>query len=81
MKAMNRQQREANVRGAFAIAEQQRGALRGKRVVLVDDVYTSGATIEELSAELRACEVSRIGVAVVARVVNHTHFLQEFELE
>lgn len=81
MKAMNRKQRTANVQGAFAIAEAHRHALQGKRVVLVDDVFTSGATIEALSAELRACGVSRIGVAVVARVVDRTHFLQEFELE
>ena len=81
MKAMTRKQRAANVKGAFSVDGWNREKLQGKRVVLVDDVYTSGATIEELSAELRACGVARIGVVVVARVVGHTHFKQEFELE
>ena len=81
MKAMNRKQRSDNVRGAFEVSPARRSVLAGQNVVLVDDVYTSGATIEELSAELRACGVARIGVVVVARVVGHTHFRQEFELE
>ena len=81
MKAMTRKQRAENVLGAFSIAPPRRDVLHGRGVVLVDDVFTSGATIEELSAELRVCGVSRIGVVVVARVVKHTHFQQEFELE
>ena len=81
MKAMTRKQRAENVRGAFEVNSARQSQLQGRNVVLVDDVYTSGATIEELSAELRACGVARIGVVVVARVVAHTHFRQEFELE
>ena len=81
MKAMTRKQRAENVRGAFEVNSARQSQLQGRNVVLVDDVYTSGATIEELSAELRACGVARIGVVVVARVVEHTHFRQEFELE
>lgn len=81
MKAMSRKERAENVRGAFDISSARRRDLEGKNVVLVDDVFTSGATIEELSEELRACGVARIGVVVVARVVGHTHFSQEFELE
>ena len=81
MKAMSRREREANVRGAFSVPAQHRKALEGKTVVLVDDVYTSGATIEALCTELRARGVAHIGVVVVARVVGHTHFQQEFELE
>lgn len=81
MKAMTRKQRSANVHGAFEVQDRHRAALTGRRVVLVDDVYTSGATIEALSDELRACGVAHIGVVVVARVVHHTHFQQDFELE
>jgi len=38
--------REANVRGAFAV-EDKRGGLRGKTVLIVDDVTTTGATLRE----------------------------------
>ena len=78
---MTHKQRSANVHGAFEVQDRHRAALTGRRVVLVDDVYTSGATIEALSDELRACGVAHIGVVVVARVVHHTHFQQDFELE
>ena len=36
-------QKQANVRGAFAL----QGELRGKRILLVDDLYDSGATLQE----------------------------------
>ena len=81
MKAMSQKERHANVRGAFEVVEHRKAALKGARVVLVDDVYTSGATIEALSDELRAQGVAHIGVVVVARVVRHTHLQPEFELE
>ena len=81
MKAMSRKQRHANVQGAFDVVEPRRAALQGQPVVLVDDVYTSGATIEALSDVLRAQGVAHIGVVVVARVVRHTHLQVEYELE
>jgi len=43
--------REGNIRGCFAVARSE--ALRAKRVLLVDDVTTSGATFREASAALR----------------------------
>ncbi len=40
--------RRRNVAGAFAVAPARRGALRGRRVLLVDDVMTTGATVFRL---------------------------------
>lgn len=49
-KELTRQQRKANLRGAFAL---RGGAKRYERVLLVDDVYTTGATVDAVSEILR----------------------------
>lgn len=50
---LSRKQRSANVRGAFALgAGFERGSLHGKQVLLVDDVFTTGATLRECARTL-----------------------------
>jgi predicted amidophosphoribosyltransferase len=57
--------RRENVRGAFAV---RRGVpLKGRRVLLVDDVMTTGATAAEAARVLRAAGVAHVAVAVLAR--------------
>jgi ComF family protein len=59
--------RARNVRGAFAL---RRGrSVAGKRVVLVDDVLTTGATAEECARVLRRAGAASIGVLVLARAL------------
>jgi len=57
-------ERRANVRGAFTAAP----AVDGRRVIVVDDVLTTGATAAECARALRAAGASRVGVLTVARV-------------
>jgi ComF family protein len=57
-------EREANVRGAFLAAP----AVAGRHVVIVDDVFTTGATMRECARALRAAGARRVGVLTVARV-------------
>jgi ComF family protein len=64
---LKREQRLANVRDAFLIDPLQMAAVRGKRVVLVDDVMTSGASLFAASRVLRAAGASHITGLVVAR--------------
>lgn len=59
-----RADRRKNVRGAFHIG---RDDLRGKRVAIVDDVMTSGATLDALATALRVAGVAHIQGWVVAR--------------
>jgi ComF family protein len=59
-------QRERNVRGAFAAKD---GVFVGRRVLLVDDVYTTGATVSECSRILLNAGAEAVGVLTVARVV------------
>lgn len=56
--------RRDNVRGAFRVARSAR--LAGMRVVLVDDVLTTGATADEAAAALMAAGAAQVRVAVLA---------------
>ena len=67
---LSRAQRAENVQGAFRAAE---GAqLRGRKLVLIDDVLTSGATANAASRALIRAGASRVDVLVFARVVAGT---------
>lgn len=56
-------QRAANVRGAFECQSD----LTGQRILLVDDVMTSGATLDEAARTLKLHGAARVETAVVAR--------------
>ena len=56
--------RAGRVAGAFAVRRVE--AVRGKRVLVVDDVVTTGATAAEIAAVLRAAGATRVDVIAVA---------------
>ncbi len=61
-------ERKANVRGAFEV---RKGAPFSKKMVLlIDDVYTTGATVSECSKALKRAGAREVGVLTLARVVN-----------
>ena len=62
-------ERRRNVAGAFALNERYRPFIRGRRIVLVDDVLTTGATVEACTRVLRLAGAERIDVLTLARVV------------
>src|SRR5205814_7844408 len=43
---LSRAQRASNVQGAFKVAPDRQSEIQGRRVVLIDDVLTSGATVD-----------------------------------
>jgi ComF family protein len=59
--------RAKNVRGAFAL--RPGCSVAGKRIVLIDDVLTTGATVEECARVLRRAGADRVGVLTLARSV------------
>jgi ComF family protein len=62
---LTRDQRTANVRGAFILSADKR--LNGKRIVLVDDVFTTGATTNACARVLRKASAADVCVWTVAR--------------
>ena len=52
-KGLNPAERRMNLQGAFSVREYLRTALKGKRVLLVDDIYTTGSTMDEAARILK----------------------------
>ncbi len=65
----NVKDRKANVRGAFRVSKKFIKDLKGKKVLLVDDVLTTGATVEACATALYAIGVARVDVVTLARTV------------
>lgn len=61
-------ERRRNVRGAFATGPEK--PLKGKSLLLVDDVYTSGATVNECSRVLLHAGAKEVYVLTLARTVS-----------
>ncbi|MGE0667042.1 MAG: double zinc ribbon domain-containing protein [Sphingomonadales bacterium] len=66
--SMGRKERAANMRGAFAVTPRHADMLKGRRVVLVDDVLTSGATAGHCARALRKAGAAQVDVLTLARV-------------
>jgi ComF family protein len=64
---LDRKARLQNVKGAFAVEPMRYAAVRGKRVVLVDDVMTSGASLFSAAQALREAGAARVTGLVLAR--------------
>jgi len=60
--------RKLNVRSAFAVSEVAARQVRGRRILLVDDVLTTGATAEACARALLEAGARAVDLAVIARV-------------
>ncbi len=64
---LDQSERASNVSGAFQVADRSR--VRNKRVLLLDDVLTTGATVDECARALRRAGAQCVDVVVLARAV------------
>ena len=66
---LSREERARNVARAFGVPDPGKGEVRGRRLLLVDDVLTSGATVEACARALGRAGAASVDVLVFARVV------------
>ncbi|MBP3380310.1 MAG: ComF family protein [Ruminococcus sp.] len=65
-KHLSRREREINLRGAFAVADS--GSVRGRNMILLDDVCTTGSTLRELTGILKGSGAERVSCVCCCRV-------------
>ena len=67
---LSRAQRASNVQGAFKVAADRMADIQGRRIILIDDVLTSGATTDACARALLRAKAAQVDVLVFARVVD-----------
>ncbi|HEY6448509.1 MAG TPA: phosphoribosyltransferase family protein [Acidobacteriaceae bacterium] len=72
-------QRRVNVRGAFSVFRP--ADIDGRDVLLIDDIYTTGATARACTKALRSAGAQRVWVATVARAQREDTALQPVEMD
>jgi ComF family protein len=72
LRGLGRAQRARAVRGVFAVADRHRPALKGRRILLIDDVYTTGATANACAAALKRAGAAEVRLLCWARVLRGT---------
>jgi ComF family protein len=66
---LGRLARFRNVKGAIAVAERQATAVTNRRILLIDDVITTGATVESAAKALISAGARNVDVLALAKVV------------
>lgn len=69
---LSRAERSTNVQGAFRVSGEGKTHIAGRRLILVDDVLTSGATVDACTRALLRAGAANVDVLVFARVVAAT---------
>jgi ATP-dependent DNA helicase RecQ len=62
-------QKKANVAGAFRLQT----SIKGKRLLVVDDLFDSGATLEEITKLLKQAGADTVNVLTITRTIHSEH--------
>lgn len=68
---MRAKEREKNVKRAFSVPLKHVDTIKGKKILLIDDVFTTGATVSECTKILLKAGAVQVDVLTLARVVKH----------
>ena len=67
---LNKKEREQNIKGAFEVSDKEK--IAGRNIILIDDVYTTGATINECAKILIKAGAQKVAVLTLARVLQNS---------
>lgn len=65
---LNAKERNKNVQGAFTVNGDHTSALHDRNILLIDDVFTTGATLNECARILKQAKAATVNVLTIARV-------------
>lgn len=66
----NLNKRKKNIRGAFKIDKNKKARIKDKNILLIDDVYTTGSTVEGCSKKLKKAGAAKVYILTIFRVVS-----------
>jgi ComF family protein len=70
LRGMGRTARDKAVRGAFIVPDKRRAMIKGRAVILIDDVFTTGSTVGACARTLLRAGAARVEIATFARVIS-----------
>ena len=62
---LNKEDRQKNIQGVYKLINKEK--LKNKKILLIDDIYTTGSTVNECSRTLRQADIKEIGVFTIAK--------------
>lgn len=78
MNTLTAQERRNNLKGVFLASEQHKEEIRGKIILLIDDIYTTGSTMNECTRALLEAGADRVRIASVASGRNQRELAEEY---
>lgn len=73
-KGLSRAERKENIRNAFVVHPAYAETIRGRHILLIDDVLTTGATLNECARVLKNAGASGVSILTIARVTREDFF-------
>lgn len=71
MKGLSPSERQNNISGAFEIRRNRDALIKDKRILLIDDIFTTGATIDEMGAVMKAGGAARVDFLAFAAAADY----------
>ena len=72
---MNKQEREENLKGAFRVLDTN--VVKGKKILLIDDIITTGSTIDECAKVLYECGAKEVNALAIAHTPNKMYLIKQ----